>query len=160
MNRSNLRSFPTPATPATVAAEGELASLFDALLARGERDEESPDYELLEAAVDGGLEPFEAELFASRLAGDPVLEREFGDLVNLRDRLLDPQRGLLTVRRFAARRRADGRRWLGLAAAAILLAVVGLEVRHHGGITGNTARLEQPLFADSFEGGSTERWSN
>ncbi len=63
MNRSNLRSLPTLApSPAEVAlAEAELTAVFDGLLARGARDEESPAYELLEAAVDGTLDPVEAE---------------------------------------------------------------------------------------------------
>ena len=97
MNRPNLRLLPTPALgrPCPVprrrtdgsAPRPSWPVAFEGLLARGERDEESPEYEQLEAAVDGTLDPVEAELFASRLAGDPVLQREFDELVALRDRL-------------------------------------------------------------------------
>ncbi|MEO8195927.1 MAG: hypothetical protein ABI689_04310 [Thermoanaerobaculia bacterium] len=171
MTRSNLRSLPPLVTSPdlgasmdAVRAESELAGLFDGLLARGRRDEESPDYELLEAAVDGALDPLEAELFASRLAGDPVLQREFDGLVALRAQLrLAP--------RTSTSRRPAVRRWLGFAAAAVLLAVLGLEVRQDLRRPASTAasmaqrpeaaqRGAQVVFADSFEDGSTEHWSN
>ena len=146
--------------------------LFDGLLAGGERDEESPDYELLEAAVDGTLEPVEAELFASRLAGDPVLQREFDDLMALRDRFQTSR----AAHRFASYRVAAGRAWkgLGLAAAAVLLVALGLGFRQDlqrseravsevNGGTGRPAPAQsqgEPLFVDSFEGGTTDSWSN
>ena len=143
MTRSNLRSLPTlPPSPAEVAlAETELTAVFDGLLARGERDEESPAYELLEAAVDGTLDPVEAERFTSRLAGDPALQREFDELE---------------------------RRWLGFDAAAILLAALGIELRqglHQPDLdsasgTGAAQRQIEPVFVDSFEGGTTASWSN
>lgn len=174
MTRSNLRSLPTLVTSPESAVsavvervESELVGLFDGLLARGRGDEESPDYELLEAAVDGALDPVEAELFTSRLAGDPVLQREFDGLVALRDQLrLAPT---------AAMPRRPARpavfRWLGFAAAAVLLAALGLEVRQDlrrpvsvsaksAELPGTAARSANVVFADSFEDGSTEHWSN
>lgn len=165
MKRPDLRSLPTPPSPAEAAqAESELTALFHGLLARGERDEESPDYDLLEAAVDGQLEPFEAELFASRLAGDAALEREFVELSGLRERLRHQRQTSPAVRSWISARPA-GRRWLGLAAAAVLLAALGLEFRHsvresESQIVDNASRSVQPLFADSFERGTTDRWSN
>ncbi len=165
MNRSNLRSLPTPQTsPAEVAlVEAELTAVFDGLLARGERDEESPTYELLEAAVDGTLDPVEAERFTSRLAGDPALQREFDELLALRDQV---QRSPATDR-FAPRTRLE-RRWLGFAAAAVLLAALGIEFRQglhqpdldSASVAGATQRQVEPVFADSFEGGTTASWSN
>ncbi len=178
MYRPNLHSLPTPPSspPPLMAieaigaesAELELTEFFGDLLARGENDDESPDYDRLEAAVDGRLDPVEAELFASRLVGDAVLEREFGDLVALRDRLSRSRQGPPTVRPFASPWGAGGRRWLGVAAAALLLAVLGVEVRHNSGKSearlAASARADQasaqPLFSDSFEDGSTDRWSN
>jgi anti-sigma factor RsiW len=181
MNRSNLRSLPTPApSPADVAsAEAELTALFGGLLARGARDEESPAYELLEAAVDGTLDPVEAERFHSRLAGDPELQRDFDELVALRDRV----QGAPAAVRFAppsrsASHRLAGKgspsRWLGFAAAAVLLAALGLEYRQgfqhpDAGTAGRVSpasSLEaarpqaEPVFVDSFEGGTTASWSN
>lgn len=164
MNRSNLRTLPTrPTAEAALASERELAAFFAGLLARGERDardDDSPDYDLLEAAADGRLDPVEAELLASRLAGDAALERELDELVALRTQLR-----LAPAARRTARGPAIGRRWLGVAAAAVLLAAVGLELRHHGRdsgthVAGNAPAAVQPLFADSFEDGNTERWSN
>lgn len=174
MTRSNLRSLPTLVTSPESAVsavvervESELVGLFDGLLARGRGDEESPDYELLEAAVDGALDPVEAELFTSRLAGDPVLQREFDGLVALRDQLrLAPTAA--TPRRPA---RPAVFRWLGFAAAAVLLAALGLEVRQDlrrpvsvsaksAELPGTAARSANVVFADSFEDGSTEHWSN
>lgn len=195
MNRSNLRVLPTPAPaplPVPTAeerlrAESELAAALEGLLARGERDEESPEYEQLEAAVDGRLDPVEAECFASRLAGDPVLQREFDELVALRNRLqVSP-----AARSFASGRSA-GRSWVGFAAAAVLLVAAGLGFRQdlvrtaplsadsagvEAAATGTLAagdagaadaadhpgasqRPVEPLFADSFEGGTTDSWSN
>jgi hypothetical protein len=175
MNRSHLRGLPAPSTPQTPADpaavsrdERELLFHFEGLLALGRSDDEAPDFELLEAAVDGKLGEIEAGLFASRLAGDAALQREFDELVALRDRL---------ALRPASRpepRSVPSRRWMALAAAAALLAVVGLELRQHPGPNGepdglstagtqlasSTSDPAQPLFADSFEGGSTERWSN
>lgn len=175
MIRSNLRSLP-PLAPPTVPgvavdaagaerAEAELAGWFDELLARGQRDEEVPDYELLEAAVDGKLDPVEAELFSSRLAGDPVLQREFDDLAALRD---------LLQRRTATARPAATRRWIGFAAAAVLLAALGLGLRPEHRQAGSTTAsmtsqreatppsqgVGEVVFTDSFEGGTTDHWSN
>ena len=171
MTRSNLRSLPTLVTSPesavsadTVRVESELVGLFDGLLARGRGDEESPDYELLEAAVDGALDPVEAELFTSRLAGDPVLQREFDGLVALRDqlRLAAPA---------ATPRRPVVRRWLGFAAAAVLLAALGLEVRQDlrrpesasaraAELPGTAQRSGNVVFTYRFEAGSTEHRSN
>jgi anti-sigma factor RsiW len=186
MNRSNLRLLPTPASESMpvlppeeiLRAESELAVAFEGLLARGERDEESPEYELLEAAVDGRLDPVAAELFASRLAGDPVLQREFDDLVALRDRLQ-----VSPAARSVASSRSAARGWMGLAAAAVLLIAASLGFRQDLGPTppppagvatagiaasgtgavdslGVPQRPAEPLFADSFEGGTTDSWSN
>ncbi len=164
MNRSNLRALPTRSTAeAALASESELAAFLTGLLERGERDardEDSPDYDLLEAAVDDKLDPVQAEIFASRLAGDAALEREVDEMVALRKQL----RRAPAVRR-TARPAANGRRWLGLAAAAMLLAAVGFELRHQvrdsgTRVAGNAPAAAQPLFADSFEAGNTERWSN
>jgi anti-sigma factor RsiW len=146
-------------------AESELAGLFDGLLARGREDEESPGYELLEAAVDGTLDPVEAELFSSRLAGDPVLQREFDDLVALRNQLL-PRANTATSA--AAARRPAASRWLGFAAAAVLLAALGLGLRPEhrpttAGLAGGPEAATGPsqvVFVDSFEGGTTRHWSN
>lgn len=184
MNRSNLRSLPTLApSPAEVAsAEAELTALFGGLLARGARDEESPAYELLEAAVDGTLDPVEAERFHSRLAGDAELQREFDELLALRDRV----QGAPAAVRFAppsrsASHRLAGKggkgspnRWLGFAAAAVLLAALGLEYRQgfqhpDAGTAGRVSAASsqeaarpqaEPVFVDSFEGGTTASWSN
>lgn len=171
MNRSNLRSLPTLVTsPAprvavdAARAESELAGLFDGLLARGREDEESPGYELLEAAVDGTLDPVEAELFSSRLAGDPVLQREFDDLVALRNQLALAN----TATSAAASRRPAASRWLGFAAAAVLLAALGLGLRQEhrpttAGLAGApeaATGTSQVVFVDSFEGGTTHHWSN
>lgn len=178
MNRSNLRSLPTleNSPEASFRAESELVGLFDGLLARGRGDEESPDYDLLEAAVDGTLDPVEAELFASRLAGDPVLQREFDDLVALRQQLRLPAPG--TASRPA--RQALLRRRVGLAAAAVLLAALGLDLRldhlraasandsasqvasaaHPAGRATATPGTSRVVFVDSFEGGTTDHWSN
>lgn len=167
MTRSNLRSLPTletsPAHPVAsdaAWAEAELAGLFDGLLARGRGDEESPDYELLEAAVDGTLDPVETERFYSRLAGDPVLQREFDGLVALRDQLR------LATGATGSRRPA-ARRWLSFAAAAVLLAALGLGLRLDNRRADSIARgsggapgASSVLFVDSFEGGTTEHWSN
>jgi len=182
MNRPNLRLLPTPALPSSpvtpvdemLRAEADLAVAFEGLLVRGERDEESPEYEQLEAAVDGTLDPVEAELFASRLAGDPLLQREFDELVALRDRL----KVVPAARRVAPAASAafSSRRWLGFAAAAMLLIAASVGLRLDLGRTAplpagsagvaaadrmSTAqRPAEPLFADSFEGGTTDSWSN
>lgn len=174
MNRSNLRLLPTspsaalpmPSPEDRLRAESELAAAFEVLLSRGEREEESPEYEQLEAAVDGRLDPVEAELFASRLAGDPALQREFDELVALRNRLQ-----LAPAASSGASGRSAGRSWIGFAAAAVLLVAVGLGLRQDLGQTppasseaadraATAARAPEPLFADSFEGGSTASWSN
>jgi len=164
MNRSNLRALPTrPTAETALASERELVAFFAGLLARGERDardEDSPDYDLLEAAADGRLDPVAAELLASRLAGDAVLERELDELVALRAQL----RWTPATRR-SVRGPAIGRRWLGVAAAAVLLAAVGLELRHYGRdsgtpVAGNAPAAVQPLFADNFEDGNTDHWSD
>ena len=179
MNRSNLRLLPTPATALIpvpppeeqLRAEAELAVAFEGLLARGERDEESPEYEQLEAAVDGRLDPVEAELFASRLAGDPVLQREFDELVALRSRLQ-----VSPAAESVASGRSAGRSWVGFVAAAVLLAAAGLGFRQDlvrtAPLSSGSASVEavdrlgtpqrpaEPLFADSFEGGTTASWSN
>lgn len=176
MNPSNLRPFPAPSkaidsVASRSAAEREMEGFWNTLLARGASAEESPDYELLEAAVDGRLDPIEEELFASRIAGDAGLEREFADLVALRQRLTNPSAPWQS-----AAGRKPVRQWLGLAAAAVLLAAVGLGVRHNlERQAGSGSRMPgdqmtpvvapaphpgQPLFADSFEGGTTDRWSN
>jgi anti-sigma factor RsiW len=163
MNRRPLRSLPPlpPVGPQNTLAEAELVELFGSLLARGEREDETPDYEQLEAAVDGALDPVEAELFASRLAGDPVLQREFDDLVALRSQLQRKAAG----RRPAAAPAVPLRRWLGYAAAAVVLAAVGVSLRPQarlgGAVTVSAAQApSEALFADSFEGGSTAHWSN
>jgi anti-sigma factor RsiW len=178
MNRSNIRPFPTPGAAdagAVGAAEAELVALFGDLIARGEREEESPDYDLLEAAVDGRLDPVESERFESRLAGDPVLTREFNDLMALRQRSQSPAD---SVRRAVP---AAHRRWVGYAAAAVLLAAAGLGLRQDQRPTETTsasfsrqtaqAAMRSPgatvpssgrevVFTDSFEGGTTDHWSN
>ena len=185
MNRPNLRLLPTPALPSspvtpvdeTLRAEADLAVAFEGLLVRGERDEESPEYEQLEAAVDGTLDPVEAELFASRLAGDPLLQREFDELVALRDRLkVVPAARRVAPAASAAFSAFSSRRWLGFAAAAMLLIAASVGLRLDLGRTAplpagsadvaaadrmSTAqRPAEPLFADSFEGGTTDSWSN
>lgn len=174
MNRSNLRSLPTlPSSPEeSRRAESELVGLFDGLLARGRGEEESPDYDLLEAAVDGTLDPVEAELFASRLAGDPVLQREFDDLVALRQELQLPAPATSSrPARQPMARQPVVRRWVGLAAAAVLLAALGLDLRleYQRGkstaskpVQGSTvaATGSRVVFIDSFEAGSTAHWSN
>jgi len=163
MNRSNLRALPTrPTAETALASERELVAFFAGLLARGERDardEDSPDYDLLEAAADGRLDPVAAELLASRLAGDAVLVRELDELVALRAQLR-----WTTVTKRTARGPAIGRRWLAVA-AAVLLAAVGLELRHYGRdsgtpVAGNAPAAVQPLFADNFEDGNTDHWSD
>lgn len=185
MNRTHLRALPALPVPGTppeelLRAESELAVAFEGLLACGARDEEAPEYEWLEAAVDGTLDPIEAELFASRLAGDPLLQREFDELVALRDRLrISP-----AASRVAAGR-SGGRRWLSLAAAAVVLVAASLAFRQDldrtpspvAGLASNAAATSvpadaanaanaasvsagEPLFADSFEGGTTGSWSN
>ena len=113
MTRPNLRSLPT----------------LETLPHRGAAGVSQADYELLEAAVDGTLDPVEAELFASRLAGDPELQREFDGLLALRDQL----RQLPSAARHASRPSTVGRpasrRWLGFAAAALVLAAAGIGFR-------------------------------
>jgi anti-sigma factor RsiW len=182
MNRSNFRLLPTPAadaadTGATVAAESELVALFGDLIARGERDERyemAPDYELLEAAVDGKLDAVETELFESRLAGDPALAREFNELMALRDSL---QHRATPARKSS---RPAPHRWVRFAAAAVLLAAAGLGLRldlRYRSSESTSASLasarpmtspaaasapsgRQVVFADSFEHGTTDHWSN
>jgi hypothetical protein len=80
---------------------------------------EAPDYEDVEAYVDGTLEPEERELFELRLADDPLLQQEVQDLRELR-RALVP----------AARLR--GYLWPGLAAAAGLALVLWATFRRPG----------------------------
>lgn len=177
MNRPRLRFLPDlESHPAFAAAQGaaedpritELAGLFSELVVRGQRDEESPAYELIEAAVDGSLEPVEAEMFASRLAGDPALQREFDDLVLLRRQL---EQRLQTRRGPSAVGEPARRRWLGFAAAALVLAAAGvglrLDLRRSTAVTAAartapeaSARSAEVVFADSFEGGTTGHWSN
>jgi len=186
MNRSNLRALPTPPFSSFASfsdtppeerrrAESELVAAFALQLDRGESDEESPEYEQLEAAVDGTLDPVEEELFASRLAGDTVLQREFEELVALRNRLrISPAASRV------ASGRSTGRRWLGFAAAAVLLVAASLAFQQDlgrtapplaglgtaadgaggGHLLGTAQRSAEPLFADSFEGGTTDGWSN
>jgi hypothetical protein len=180
MNRSHLRSLPSPASSPNgasgaelAAAESELEPFLVGLLERGARDEESPDYELLEGAIDGTLDPVDVEILESRLVGDPVLQREFEALAEIRDRLRNSRAtvgGAASHPRSTGR--AAGRRWLHFVAAAILLAAAGLglrqELKDHSSLAANgvSSRSSQPasrgevLFADSFEGGSTEHWSN
>ncbi|MEO8275097.1 MAG: hypothetical protein ABI639_02700 [Thermoanaerobaculia bacterium] len=159
--------------PADRRAEQELADLFGGLLAEPEGSDEAPDYELLEAAVDGRLDPVEAEIFASQMVGDALLRAEFDDLVQLRERLkvaAAPERTLevggdRNARHFKA---ATAWRWVGAAAAATLIFAAGLEMRSgrtdrsRALVAGSSAAqsAEQPLFADSFEGGKLDRWSN
>jgi len=177
MNRSNFRLLPTPTadTGATVAAESELVALFGDLIARGERDERyemAPDYELLEAAVDGKLDAVETELFESRLAGDPALAREFNELMALRDSL---QHRASPARKSS---RPAPHRWVRFAAAAVLLATAGLGLRFDRRSSETTSASlasarpmtspaaasapsgRQVVFADSFEHGTTDHWSN
>jgi hypothetical protein len=185
MNRSNIRHFPTPETApggASDAATSELVALFGDLIASGELDERyemAPDYDQLEAAVDGRLDPDEAELFESRLAGDPVLTREFNDLVALRER--SNQRSMRPADSAFSAKRPAHRRWVGYAAAAVLLAAAGLGLRQdlRPAQTTSASFSRQPsqtgmrsldatvppsgrevVFADSFEGGTTDHWSN
>lgn len=79
---------------------------------------EAPDYEDVEAYVDGTLEPEERELFELRLADDPLLQQEVQDLRELRQALV-PAR----FRRYL---------WPGLAAAAGLALVLWSTFRRPG----------------------------
>jgi len=179
MDRPKLRPLPNLAPPAgrvpaiTEAEDpnvNELAGVFGELLTRGRSEEESPSYELLEAAVDGTLDTVEAELFASRLAGDPVLQREFDDLQALRDQLRQRTGTVRTDRPTAVREPAH-RHWMGVAAAALVLiaAGVGLRLDLRQRATGAaevrrapaaTEQAHEVVFVDSFEGGTTGHWSN
>ncbi len=71
----------------------------------------------------------------------------------------------------ATSRRPAMRRWLGFAAAAVLLVALGVEVRHDLRQPESTAaslaqrpepaqRSAKVVFTDSFEDASTEHWSN
>ena len=151
MTRPNLRSLPTLETlpqrsaagvsqadqTAVAQAEAELAGLFSGLLARGRSDEDSPDYELLEAAVDGTLDPLVSTLAAALFLREQV----------------------------------PARRWLGFAAAALVLAAAGIglrqDLRRPAAVTAAAATApaatqsgHEVVFADSFEGGTTGHWSN
>ena len=61
-------------------ASAELASWFREELARAAAADEEPSYELLERAVDGELEPEEAESLRQRAEWDGALRRELDEL--------------------------------------------------------------------------------
>src|SRR5262245_28425477 len=72
---------------------------------------EAPDYEDVEAYVDGNLDPEDRELFELRLADDPLLQQEVADLRELRRSLVPSARWRAYL-------------WPGLAAAAGLALVL------------------------------------
>lgn len=176
MSRTDLRPVPNPVGDFAdrSALDAELAGFFTDWVESGRQDDDAPDYEELEAAVDGRLDPVEAECFASRLVGDPTLQREYEALVALRDTLAPA-----AAARFDRPARAvSARRWVGYAAAALIVAAAGIGLeferrqggpvtRGSGSLSAAAARSEaasvggrQILFADSFESGDAAHWSN
>ena len=163
MERHEPQDVPVADLAARAASQAELAAALRGQLARAARWEEPPSYELLEAAVDGRLDADAATAFAARLADDDQLRQEVADLVALRDR---PTR---RAQPETARSAGHRSRWLGVA-AALLLALLGVEVMRHRTSAPapqgeELAASQQPaapgerLFSDDFESGDAARWS-
>jgi anti-sigma factor RsiW len=150
---------PEPVDP---VAEARLAVFLRAELALAEVTEvEAPDYEELEAYVDGRLSEADAEALAARIEDDAVVAAEVADLERLRLQLAQ--------RRGAARGpRPALPRWIWAAAAALAVAVAGtvaerITAPHRpvaSPLIAEGAAPEPPqIFTDSFESGSTASWN-
>lgn len=163
-----------PTTPAP-ADPVRLAARFGRQLALEEARLEPVSFEEIEAYVDGTGDEASRALMAERIERDPALAASVADLAALRTalegeipgadlrRIPSDSARLLPFRRSANRRRLG---WVAAAAAALTAAVlVGPSVSRRGDepavVAGPApaAAAVEPVFADGFEGGSSEGWT-